>query len=263
MALKRRSWGVYDPASVEPFRVSRSKIDLFSECPRCAYLEMKFGVKRPSGPSFTLNNAVDELLKREFDAHRVDGTKHPLCEKYGLNAVPLKDDRLDEWRDALRRGISYHHAPTNLTIRGGIDDVWQDEDGSLVVVDYKATSKKVGPTTEDDLYDSYKRQMEIYQWLFRQNGHKVSPVGYFVYANGNSDAKAFDAKLEFDICLIPYAGSDAWIEPTLYRLKEMLTSDAIPPIGTAFGGGPCDFCTYREEAGKTFQAVAKKAKSAK
>jgi hypothetical protein len=255
--MASKSWGAYDPKSKQPFKLSRSKLDVFTECERCSFLDLKHGVKRPSGPSFTLNNAVDELFKREFDAHRADGTPHPLMKKYGLDAVPLKDERLDEWRDALRRGISYHHEPTNLILRGGIDDVWTTPDGELIIVDYKATSKKVGPSSEDDLYDSYKRQMEIYQWLFRQNGHKVSPTGYFVYANGNSDAKAFDGKLEFDVKLIPYTGTDGWVEPTLHRLREMLDGEAIPPIGTSFGGGPCDFCTYREAAGKKFIELTK------
>jgi hypothetical protein len=57
----------FDPFSREPFKVSRSKIDLFCECQRCSYLDLRLGVKRPSMPAFTLNNAVDELLKREFD----------------------------------------------------------------------------------------------------------------------------------------------------------------------------------------------------
>jgi hypothetical protein len=251
---------VYDPESKEPFRVSRSKIDLFTECPRCAFLDLKYGVKRPSGPSFTLNNAVDELFKREFDAHRADGTTHPLMKAYGLDAVPFKDDRLEEWRDALKRGIGFLHEPTRLFIRGGIDDVWCTPDKELMIVDYKATSKKEGPSTEDDLYDSYKRQMEIYQWLFRQNGHKVSPTGYFVYANGKSDAKAFDGKLEFDICIIPYTGSDAWVEPTLHRLREMLDSDEIPAPGTSFGGGPCEFCAYRDAAGKKLLELHRESK---
>lgn len=250
----------FDALSTEPFRISRSKLDLFSECPRCAYLDLKFGVKRPSGPAFTLNNAVDELLKREFDTHRANGTTHPLMKQYGVDAVPLRDERMDEWRDALRRGIGYLHAPSNIFLRGGVDDVWVTPQGEFIVVDYKATSKKTGPSTEDDLYDSYKRQMEIYQWLFRQNGFAVSPVGYFVYENGKSDAEAFDGKLEFDVVLIPYSGSDSWIEPALMRLKEMLMSEEIPPIGTAFGGGPCDFCTYREAAGKTLLELHKNAK---
>ena len=180
--------GPFDPSSREPFKVSRSKIDLFSECPRCAYLDLRLGVKRPSGPAFTLNNAVDELLKREFDIHRSNATAHPLLKRYGLDAVPLADERMSEWRDALRRGITFLHEPTNLLIRGGIDDVWVNPAGEFIIVDYKATSKKIGPSSEEVLYDSYKRQMVIYQWLFRQNGFAVSPVGYFVYVNGKSDA---------------------------------------------------------------------------
>ncbi|MFM2331179.1 MAG: hypothetical protein RLZZ26_686 [Candidatus Parcubacteria bacterium] len=248
--FKRRGSGPFDPSSSEPYKVSRSKIDLFTECPRCSYLDMKLGVKRPSMPSFTLNNAVDELFKREFDIHRANGSTHPLMKKYGIDAVPYQDDRMDEWRDALRRGIAYLHEPTNILVRGGIDDVWVNPAGELIIVDYKATSKKVGPSTEDDLYDSYKKQMEVYQWLFRKNGFSVSPTGYFVYANGKADAEAFDAKLEFDIELIPYTGSDTWVEPAVFDLKEMLMSDEIPAVGTSFGGGPCEYCTYREAAGK-------------
>ncbi|MBY0110490.1 PD-(D/E)XK nuclease family protein [Patescibacteria group bacterium] len=247
MAWKSKT---FDPKSSEPFTLSRSKIDTFTECRRCSYLDLRFGVKRPSGPSFTLNNAVDELFKKEFDVHRANGTKHPLSEKYGVDAVPFKDDRLEEWRDALRRGIKTHHEKTNLIIRGGIDDVWTTPSGELIIVDYKATSKKEAPTTADDLYPSYKKQIEVYQWLFRQNGFEVSPTGYFVYANGITDRKAFDAKLEFDINLVAYTGDDAWVEPMLGELKETLMSDELPSVGTAFGGGPCDFCTYREEAGK-------------
>lgn len=252
---------LYIPESTDPFTISRSKIDMFTECPRCSYLDLRLGVKRPSMPSFTLNNAVDELFKREFDIHRANGTTHPLMKEYGLDAVPFADERMDEWRDALRRGIKTHHLPTNLILRGGIDDVWVTPEGELIIVDYKATSKKEGPKTEDDLYDSYKKQMEVYQWLFRQNGFQVSPTGYFVYANGRSDEKAFDAKLEFDIELIPYTGSDAWVEPALHRLKETLNSDEIPEVGISFGGGPCEFCTYREEAGKILLKIHKDKKT--
>ncbi|MBI4133450.1 PD-(D/E)XK nuclease family protein [Candidatus Uhrbacteria bacterium] len=235
-------------------------MDLFVECRRCAYLDLRLSVKRPSMPSFTLNNAVDELLKREFDIHRARGTTHPLVKRYGLDAIPLLDERMDEWRDALRRGISYFHAPTNIFMRGGIDDVWVNPAGEFIIVDYKATSKKVGPSTEEDLYDSYKRQLEIYQWLFRRNGFAVSPTAYFVYVNGKSDAEAFDGKLEFDVELIPYTGSDAWVEPALNDLKAMLMGDEIPPAGKSFGGGPCEYCTYRESAGKALQEIHAKGK---
>jgi hypothetical protein len=221
---------------------------------------MRLGVKRPSMPAFTLNNAVDELLKREFDIHRANGSRHPLLERYGLDAVPFDDERMEEWRDALRRGVTYLHEPTNLLLRGGIDDVWVNPAGELIIADYKATSKKIGPRSKDDLYDSYKRQLEIYQWLFRKNGFKVSSTVYFVYVNGKADAEAFDGKLEFDVELIPYVGNDDWVEPTVYRLKECLMSDEIPPVGISFGGGPCEYCSYRESAGKSLQDLHAKRK---
>src|SRR3989338_7637115 len=95
----------YKPGQREPYRLSRTRVDNFLRCARCFWLEERFGVKKPDTPPFSLNNAVDELLKREFDVHRKDGTRHPLCEKYGVDAVPFAHEDLEAWRDSLRRGV--------------------------------------------------------------------------------------------------------------------------------------------------------------
>lgn len=245
----QRTRGLFDPRSQEPFRISRSKIDLFLECPRCFYLDVRLGCARPSFPAFTLNNAVDELLKREFDIHRSSGSAHPLMKACNINAVPLKDRRMEEWRDALRRGIQYHHGPTNLIIRGAVDDVWMTPDGSLHVVDYKATSKKEEVSLDGFWQQAYKRQVEVYQWLLRRIGEKVSPVAYFVYVNGRSDAPAFDGKLEFDIRVISHRGDDSWVEPTVFKLAECLRSEAVPEYSET-----CEYCGYRETVEKTLRS---------
>lgn len=235
---KRR---LYDPASDEPFRLSRSKIDLFLNCPKCFYLDRRFGIGQPGGYPFSLNIAVDKLLKKEFDIHRANGTAHPLMQAYGVDAVPLAHEKIDEWRDSLRRGITYHHKKTNLVITGGIDDVWVNPQKELIIVDYKATSKEEAVTLDADWQIGYKRQMELYQWLFRQNGFAVSDTGYFVYCNGKADKAAFDGKLEFDIVLIAYKGSGAWIEKTIGDAYQCLQSDVLPPAGA-----DCNFCGYRQ-----------------
>ena len=85
------------PAAFQPTRLR----DIARSLTRGACAAVRLGVRRPSGPSFTLNNAVDELFKREFDIHRANGTTHPLAERYGVDAVPLNDPRLEEWRDAF------------------------------------------------------------------------------------------------------------------------------------------------------------------
>jgi len=130
--------------------------------------------------------------------------------------------------------------PTGLTVCGGIDDVWVTPDEELIVVDYKATAKDGEVTLDADWQDGYKRQMEIYQWLFRKNGFKVSDTGYFVYCNGNTDKEAFDGKLEFEIKIIPYTGDTSWVEGTILKAIECLKSDILPE-----SGADCDFCKYR------------------
>lgn len=251
----RRTRGLFDPQSREPFRISRSKIDLFLECPRCFYLDQRLGVKRPEWPAFSLNNAVDELLKREFDAHRAKGEAHPLMKAYKIDAVPLKDSRLDEWRDALRRGVSYHHPPTNLIVRGGVDDIWVTPRGDLHVVDYKATSKKEEVSLDGFWQQGYKRQVEVYQWLLRKIGENVSEIAYFVYVNGKSDAEAFDGKLEFDVKVLSHRGDDRWVEPTLTKLAACLRSETISARTEL-----CEYCGYREEAGNELQSRMKESK---
>ena len=40
----KRSRNIYTPGSSEAFKLSRSKIDLFQECPRCFYVDRRLGV---------------------------------------------------------------------------------------------------------------------------------------------------------------------------------------------------------------------------
>lgn len=241
----QRVRGLYDPASTEPFKLSRSKIELFLDCPRCFYYDRKLGVGRPPGFPFALNSAVDYLLKLEFDIHRLNGTKHALIEKYGVDARPVPHEDLEKWRHNFT-GIQYLHPATNFLVFGAIDDLWQNSQGEYIVVDYKATSKSEDITElNKEWQNGYKRQMEIYQWLLRQNGYKVSSTGYFVYCNGQTDREAFDGKLEFDITLIPYTGDDSWVEKAIIDAHKCLNNDTIPA-----GKPDCDYCQYVETIGK-------------
>ena len=246
----KRTRNLFDPKSKKSYRISRSKIDLFLNCPRCFYLDRRLGVGRPAGFPFNLNSAVDALLKKEFDIHRAEKTAHPLMREYGVDAVPFQNERMDEWRDSLRRGIQYLHKKTNLLITGGVDDIWINPNGEIIIVDYKATSKNGEVSLDAPWQIGYKRQMEIYQWLFRKNGFDVSDTGYFVYCNGNTDKEAFDGKLEFDVTVIPYQGGDSWVEEAIGDLYQCLLGDKIPQAS-----GDCDYCAYvkaveKEESGE-------------
>lgn len=221
------------------WKLSRSKIDLFSECPRCFYMDNKLGVKRVPGFPFSINSAVDYLLKQEFDGHRVLGEQHPLQKEYGIDARPVLHEELDEWRRNFG-GVRYLHEPTGFLITGAIDDLWITSSGEYIIVDYKATAKDEAVKELDkEWQDGYKRQMEVYQWLVRRNGLKVSDTGYFVYCTGKMDRRAFDKRIEFDIHLIAHQGDDAWVEKTLFAIKKCLESGSVPESGEN-----CDHCAY-------------------
>lgn len=243
-----RSRNIFDPKSESTFKLSRSKLELFLECPRCFYIDRRLGIGRPSGPPFNLNIAVDTLLKKEFDIHRAARTQHPLLEKYGVDARPVAHEDLDMWRENFQ-GVQYHHLPTNLVITGAIDDLWINSREEYIVVDYKTTSKaEVIDKLNDGWHNQYRRQMEIYQWLLRQNGYAVSPTGYFVYCNAGTDKEAFDARLEFDVRLIAYEGNDEWVEGVIYQAKDCLASDVVPGAAQ-----DCEFCQYAEAREKVEQ----------
>ena len=237
----QRKNGMYVSNSKESFKISRSKIDLFLECPKCFYLDCKLGVTRPPGFPFTLNSAVDTLLKQEFDIYRSQRRKHPLIEKYGVDAIPAQHKDLDKWRHNFT-GVQFLHLPTNFLITGAIDDIWQNSNNELIVVDYKSTAKNETITElNKDWHIGYKRQMEIYQWLLRQNGYSVSNTGYFVYCNGKTDKGVFNNKLEFELTLVPYIGNDSWVEKTIFDIHKCLNNSKIPDKGK-----DCDYCDYVE-----------------
>lgn len=255
MAYTRQRSAPYQPRQVAAFKVSRSKIELFTQCPRCFWLDARLKITRPSSPPFNINKTIDELYKKEFDGYRQQGKPHPIMVENGLKAIPYQHKDLDKWRYNFT-GVATLNVATNLHVFGAVDDVWINKDGELIVVDYKATSKSSEVGIESPWQISYKRQMEVYQWLLRQNGFAVNPTGYFVYTNARMDMDGFGDQLSFKTKLIPYTGDDSWVEPCLLKMKACMDNDAMPPVGDAAMGGPCEHCMYaRARTELTLQAL--------
>lgn len=218
-------------------KLSRSKLELFLDCPRCFWLDMKKGLKRPPPAPYTINSAIDALLKQEFDVCRQNGVAHYLIKKYNINAIPYKSDKIDSWRHNFT-GIQFHHKPTDFLVFGAVDDVWVNPQGELIVVDYKATG-----ANSYRIYPAYKRQMEVYQWLLLANGFKVSKTGYFLFAKVNKPGGFAAGKLSFDLFLEPLEGGSAWVEPSIFEAKKLL-DQAIPAYGEK-----CLYCQFARNQG--------------
>jgi hypothetical protein len=223
--------------------LSRSKVDLFLQCPRCFWLDVKAKVRRPPGFPFNLNSAVDHLLKNDFDRYRGGDVVPPRLAREGLALRPAAHPELPRWRHNFT-GVRVEHASTGLTLFGAIDDLWVDDHGEHYVVDYKATSKTSEVSLDAGWQDGYKRQVEFYQWLLRGRGLRVSDRAWFVYANGIRDDAPFDDVLRFRTRLIAYDGNAGWVEPTLRAVADCLARDTCPPAAA-----DCEYCDYARRTG--------------
>jgi hypothetical protein len=208
------------------------------------------GLKNIDTIPFTLNNAVDALVKKEFDFHRKKQTPHPLMNDYKINAVPFKHKDIEKWQNALNQGVEYDHPDLNLKLAGGIDDVWENKDTKkLIVVDYKAQSKtkekKIKDYLKDPYHEGYKRQLDFYRYLFEKNGFKVQTTGYFLVYNATLERDSFDNELEFTFDLIPYETDSSYIEKEVKKMKKLMDSDQIPPLNKF-----CQECNYIIAGGK-------------
>ena len=111
---------------------------------------------------------------------------------------------------------------------------------------HKSTSKQGEPSIDVGWGEGYKRQMEIYQWLFRQAGHQVSATGYFLYVNGSKQGGFYSSGtngvMNFSTTLIAYDGDDGWVDAKVVEAMECYRADAMPRRGS-----DCDNCRYYEE----------------
>jgi len=226
---------------VKPTEFSRTAVSLFEECPRCFYLDKKLGIKRPPGFPFTLNAAVDKLMKAEYDAHRVAKTIPPLLASAGFSLIPLDHPEISTWRNA-RKGIRINYR--GFDFFGACDDVWSTQDGKIWhIVDYKTTAKEHPVTWLDPENQphhlAYQKQIAFYVWLMQEQGHPVSDIALFVYSTGNNQLPAFNDVLQFRTHLITHSCSTAAIPGLLDDLIDCYNAPSVPALD-----GGCKYCSF-------------------
>ncbi len=225
----------------EFIKLSRSTVEKYLSCPRCCVLDKKFQIKPPSLP-FTLNIAVDNLCKNEFDYYRNIQEPHPLFIKNGIDAVPFNHQKINIWRSNFN-GIRYKSLDHYYDFGGAVDDIWQKKNGDLIIVDVKATSRNnfnwLETYNKYDYAKAYKRQLEMYQWLFRKNGFCVADEAYLLYFNGRKNEEFFNNKLVFDVHFIKLNCSTSWVENKVIETVELLRSDFFPKSSLT-----CEYCNY-------------------
>jgi len=245
---KSQEWRIYK--SGKTFKISRSGVETFKDCPRCFYLNVVKGLKDIDTIPFTLNNTVDLLVKAEFDYCREKQIPHEVMKDENINAVPFQHEEIDNWRNARSKGVEYHHKNLNLILSGGIDDVWTIKNSKppeLIIVDYKAQAKKEKELNtknylEDRFHQGYKFQLDFYRYLFHNLGFKIHKTGYFLVYNAKQERKNFGKNMEFQRFLVPYKFKDETldeIESIVTDMKKIMDGNTLPK-----GNRSCQECAF-------------------
>jgi len=176
------------------YKISPSTINLMLDCPRCFWLQIKKGVKRPSTPFPSLPSGMDKILKLHFDKFMEKGEMPPeLKEEEEVYGCKLFDDeeKLKVWRSNFK-GLAYEE--DGVLLHGAVDNILV-KDGKLIVLDYKTR----GFPLKEDSHKYYQVQMDLYNFLLRKNGYKTEDYTFllFYYPNKVTDSGEviFDTKL--------------------------------------------------------------------
>lgn len=210
-------------------RISRSKIELFLDCPRCFWLDVKKGIRRPEGIKGTFIGAkYDPLLKKQFDNYR---KKDEVPEILRVNYLRLFEDekKINLWRSQL----GFFHKDHGIFYYGKIDDLLVNDDGAFVPFDFKTTLSKERP-----VYDSEKRQLEIYGYFLKKNHQLVANFGY-LYIVKIQIGENFEKKETVELVRVNNLQFDKY-DAILDQLRKVFYSDVSPhPSST------CIYCQYQ------------------
>lgn len=217
-----------------PFLLSPRSVGLFLECPRCFWLEMNYGKKRPEFMFPSLPNGIDRILKEHFDKHRQKGLLPPELRKAGFSGTLFKDQGLlDYWRD-WKRGLKADVPHLETTVRGAIDDLLVSEDGeTLIPFDFKTR----GSAPISGSHKMYDHQMSLYGFILEKMGYKVDKKAYLLFYHPHTVND--DGLVIFNADLvetkIDNKNTEGMIKSAIDTLKGPMPSQ----------GNGCGFCVLR------------------
>ncbi len=162
-----------------PYKLSPSTLNLFKECPRCFWLHIVKGIKRPSTPFPSLPSGMDKILKVHFDSFMEKGKLPPELKKEACinGSCSLFNDKelLKVWRSNFK-GIQYTDPISGTILHGAIDNILV-KGNKLIVLDYKTR----GFPLKEDTHKHYQTQMDIYNFLLRKNSYQTEDYTYLLF----------------------------------------------------------------------------------
>lgn len=160
---------------MQTYRLSPSSLNIFLECPKCFWLQLKKGLKRPETPFSTLPRAMDLLIKKYFDKWRPNKLPPELQDRFSGELIQ-EQQLLDTWRN-WKQGLRYADAALGNSVLLGLLDECFVQGDIYIPADYKTR----GFDLKDDSASYYQNQLDCYTLLLEKNNYKVNNTAYLIY----------------------------------------------------------------------------------
>ncbi len=222
-----------------PYVLSPSRLELFKECPRCFWLLMRKGIKRPSGIFPSLPSGMDSVLKSHFDSYRDRGELPPELVREGLQPGEVSlfgnAELLKEWRNN-RKGIRWTDEKGNV-LMGAVDNILV-KGSKLIVLDYKTR----GFPLKEGTADFYQDQMDIYNFLLKKNGYETEDYAYLLFYHPVEVNEKGEVIFETDLVRVEVSVENA--EKIFRNALKVLEGEMPEP------SEECEYCLWASNSNK-------------
>lgn len=218
------------------YKLSPSTLNLMEECPKCFWLSIVKGIKRPDTPFPSLPSGMDKILKEHFDRFMERGALPPELRKQEcVNGCSLFDDKekLKIWRSNFK-GISFTDEKSGTILHGAIDNILV-KGKKLIVLDYKTR----GFPLKEDSAEHYQLQMNLYNFLLRKNGYSTEDYTYLLFYYPNKVLETGEVIFNTELVKMKINVEDG--EKAFHKAIKILTSGMPEP------NKECKFCGWVKE----------------
>lgn len=220
------------PAARPVLKISPSDFAfLRKSCPRCYYMKVVHGKKRPAGSFPSVFNAIDLAMRGHYTGKRVESALP------GLPSGTIQDGKFVKAKPVILDG-----AIQPIRLQGTPDAVVEFDDGTCGIIDYKCIKPK------PDLAERYSPQTHSYAYALENpdpyTGREpriVSRMGLLCWSPESYDGTSLQGKPEF----IEIEHDREWFRNYLTEVAQEVSRPEPPPPSPS-----CEWCAYLAEAGR-------------
>jgi len=214
------------------YKVSPSSLNLFRECPRCFWLQINEGIKRPEPPTSSLPMGIDLTLKAYYDHWRKKGGLPPLLHEKIPGKLLADQALIAKFRS---RSFDWYDPAVKAYFTGILDDALELPGGEVVPLDNKTRGF---PPLEPHI--AHVIQMSSYTLLLRENNFKTKNLAYLIYWFFNHKSFDIEKPLHFNVMVEEVNTKPDEIKEIFHQAVQTLRGPIPEPTID------CAFCEYRK-----------------